>query len=135
MVIVIADSDGLAPTGMLQARLRGDVGKRAVTIVLEQMGGRSLPGGKTFQARTIHQENVEPAVTVVIVESHAAAGRLQQIFIFVFSAKNRFEIESGFASDVDETNVQAVRGGGRLFFCSTDCWMWGASLLGLFPWP
>ena len=64
-----------------------------------------MPGGETVEASAIHQENIQPAVIVVIVECNAAAGRLQQIFVLVLASENRFDIKPRFASHVDEIDA------------------------------
>ena len=84
IIVIVSDAHALAPAGMQQAGLRGDVGECAIAIVLEQMGRGSLAGGKTFQTRTVDQENIEPAVVVVIVERNAAAGRSSK-YLFLCS--------------------------------------------------
>ncbi len=107
VVVVVADADALSPAGVRHAGLRGDVGEGAVAIVLEQMRGGFLSGREAFQTRAVHQENIQPAVVVVVVESDAAAGGLQQIFVLVLAAVDGFGVESGFAGDVDEAQSQA----------------------------
>ena len=86
--------------------MSGDVGESAVAIVFEEAIGGLLAGGKAFQARAVHQENIEPAIVVVIVESDAATGGLQQIFVLVLAAKNHFGVEAGFFRDVDEIDPE-----------------------------
>lgn len=61
--------------------------------------------GKSFEAPAVHQENVQPVVAVIVVESDAAASCFEQIFIFVFAAEDSFGVEAGFASDVDEADA------------------------------
>jgi hypothetical protein len=67
VVVVVADADGLSPAGMNQASLYGDVGEGAVAIIFVQAIGGLLARGKAFQARAVHQKNIEPAIVVVIV--------------------------------------------------------------------
>ena len=109
VVVVVADADALSPAGVSDAGFGGDIGESAVAIVLEQMRGGLLAGGEAFQARAVHQKNIEPAVVVVIVEGDAAAGGFEQIFILVLAAENRFGVESGFFRDVDEIDARAAR--------------------------
>ena len=106
VVVVVADADALAPAGVADSGFRGDVDKSSVAIILEKMRSGLLPCGKTFQARAVHEKNVEPAVVVVIVEGDAAAGRFEQIFVFVFAAEERFDVEAGFFRDVDEADAE-----------------------------
>src|SRR6266536_1891635 len=48
--------------GVGYASLQSNVGECAVSIIFEEMGRWLLALGETFQARSVHQENVEPAV-------------------------------------------------------------------------
>src|SRR5690348_6687878 len=86
VVIVVADANTLSPAGAGYARLGSNVGEGAVSIVLEKMRHWLLAFGKTFQARSVHQKNVEPAIVVIIVESDTAAGGLKKIFVLMLTA-------------------------------------------------
>src|SRR6266850_5638563 len=80
-----------------------------------------LSGGKTFEAPAVDEKNVEPAVLVVIVESDAAAGGFEKIFVLVLAAVNGFGVQAGFARDVKKGNAEIVRGNsssGLLRSCS-----------------
>src|SRR5260370_2097123 len=111
VVLVLADAHGLSPAGMNEASLRGDIREGGVAIIFVQAIGGLLASGKAFQARAVHQKNIEPAIVVGIVESDATTGGLQQIFVFMLAAKNRFGVEASFLRNVDE--VDAERRGGR----------------------
>ena len=100
IVVIISNANALPPAAMAQSSFCGHVGECAVAIVLEQMRRGFVSRGKAFQSRAIHQKNVEPAVVVVVVEGHSAAGGLQQIFVLMFSAKNGFHVQTGFAADI-----------------------------------
>ena len=65
--------------------------------------------GKTFEAPAVHKKNIEPVVVVVIVERDAAARGLEQIFILVFPAEDSFDVEAGFAGDVEEADADFLR--------------------------
>ena len=81
----------------------GDVGEGSVAIVFEEMRSRFLsPAGNPSKTRTIHQKNVQPAVVVVVVKRDAAAGGLEQIFVFVLAAEDGFGVEAGRAPDIDK---------------------------------
>jgi len=122
VVVVVADAGSLAPAGMEQAGFGSDVGEGAVAIVLEQMIDGLLTGGKAFEARAVDEKNVEPAVVVVVVESHAAAGSLEEVFVLVLAAENGFNVEAGVARVVEEGDADIVgarfgregRGGGGI---------------------
>src|SRR5277367_4338233 len=88
IVVVVADADALAPAGRSQAGLFGDVGERAVVIVVVETVGRTLASGKSFQPRAIYEKNVGPAVVVIIEDGHAAARGLDDVFLGVDTAKD-----------------------------------------------
>ena len=114
---------------MHQSGLGRHVGKRSVAIVLEKMIGRFLSSGKPFQARAVHQKNVEPAVVVVIIESHAAPGRLEKVFVLVLAAVDGFCSESGFPGHIHKGDAQILsrsrgsqrRSSGILERCANRC--------------
>ena len=70
----------------------GYVGKCAVAIVLEEMRRGFAAGGEAFEARSVHQENVEPAVVVVVIERDSAASGLQQVFVLMLAAVNGIRV-------------------------------------------
>ena len=74
VVVKVADADACLPSRASNTRLLGDVGERAVAIVLVELrrgSGARRPVG--VQARAVAQVNVQPAVIVVIEKSKAAA--------------------------------------------------------------
>src|SRR6516165_8054623 len=91
---------------MQQPRFRGYVGERSVAIVLEQTVRGRLIRRKSLETRSVHQENIEPAIVVVVVERHTTPGRLQQIFVLVLPAENSRRFQSRFLRDIHETNAQ-----------------------------
>ena len=86
---------------MRQARLPGDVGERAVAVVVEQITGRAAVAHFGVEAAAVDEEDVEPAVVVVVEERRAAAHLLEQE-LFV----------AGTAGDV--TRAQQAGGGGHV---------------------
>ena len=75
----------------------------------------SSPGGKPSKPPAVDEENVEPAVVVVIVESDAAARGLEQVLVLMLAAENCFGVQAGFLGDVDEGDAEIggrrIRGG------------------------
>src|ERR1700722_11970218 len=69
----------------------------------------SAPGGKPPNPRAVHQKNVEPAVVVVIVESHAAACGFEQILVFLLGSENSFHVQARLASYVEKADA-GIRG-------------------------
>ena len=113
VVVVIADADSLAPAGMQEPGFLGDVGEGAVAIVSEKMIGGLLTNWKAFKARAVNQENVKPAVVIVIVESDAAASRFEKEFVFVLAAEDGLGVKAGFAGDVEEGDAEILSRGRR----------------------
>ena len=66
VIVVVADAHALAPAGSGQPGFNGHVGERAVVIVAIQTIRRTLTSRKSFEPRSVHQENIEPAIVVVI---------------------------------------------------------------------
>src|SRR5580700_225058 len=55
VVVVIADTAGLSPTGAhFEARTLGDVGKRAVAIIFEEPTMRFVTLRKSFETPAVH---------------------------------------------------------------------------------
>src|SRR5689334_5194220 len=70
------------------------------------MADRFLSLRKALEARAVDEEDVEPAIVVVVVERHAATGGLQQILVLVLAAENRLRVQAGFFCDVHEGDAQ-----------------------------
>src|SRR5579862_9612740 len=70
------------------------------------MGSRRAAGGKALKPGTVHQEDIEPAIVVVIVKSDAASGGFEEIFIFVFAAEDGFRIQTRFTANVQEADAK-----------------------------
>ncbi len=91
VVIVIADAAALAPASARHAGFDRHVGERAVAIILEQAAHRSVVLGPIgLKACAVHEENIQPAVMIVVVERHAAAGGFQQIAVVALGSENGF---------------------------------------------
>src|SRR5208282_6023841 len=71
VVVVVADADAHRPTGIEQAGLSSDVGERTIAIVLVKAIAGS--GRDAFQAAATEDEDVHPAIVVVIEEGATAA--------------------------------------------------------------
>src|SRR5277367_879622 len=65
VIVIIADADALAPSGVGEAGFLRDVGERAVVIVVVKMARGRLACGKTVERGAVHDEDVWPAVVVV----------------------------------------------------------------------
>src|SRR5262249_1519249 len=107
---VVANAYALSPTGVLEPSLQSDVGESSVAIVLKKMIERLLPGRKTVEARAVHQENVEPAIVVVVVERNAAAGGLEQIPVLVLTAEDGNGVQARFFRHIDKADAEVGAG-------------------------
>src|SRR5260370_31402853 len=67
---------------------------------------RFLPSRKTFEAPAVDEENIQPAVAVVIVESDTATGGFEKVFVFVFAAEDGFCVQAGLTRNVEEGNTK-----------------------------
>src|SRR2546429_395345 len=78
------------------------------------MTNRLLPFGESLKSPSVHEKDVEPSIVIVVVESDAAAGGLEKIFVLVFPAKDGLGVQPGLPSDIHKTQAQwqATR-----FFC------------------
>ena len=84
VVVVIADADAGLPAGARQSGSFGDVGERAVAIVLVQMRSGRLSGRPRFaETRSVREINIEPAVVIVIEEGDAAAFGLDDVALVI----------------------------------------------------
>src|SRR5437016_5615970 len=78
------------------------------------MANRLLPFGESLKPPAVHEKDVEPSIVIVVVESDAAAGGLEKIFVLVFPAKDGLGVQPGLPSDIHKSHAQwgAIR-----FFC------------------
>ena len=82
VVVVVADTAGLAPAGLvLEAGAFGHVCEGAVAIVFEEAAVRLLAGREAFQAPAVDEEEVLPAVVVIVVKGEAAAGGFKEVLV------------------------------------------------------
>jgi len=92
VVIVIAYANTLSPSGTRETCLDRDISEGAITVIFEEVTRGLLALGKAFQTPAVYQENVEPAIVVVVIERYSTACRLQQVFVFLYSAENCLRI-------------------------------------------
>ncbi len=88
VVIVVSDTNSLAPSRRDESRLLSHIGESSIMIVMIQMVRGSLIGGEALQRCAIHDEDVGPSVVVIIENGDAGSGRLDDIFLGVHSAEN-----------------------------------------------
>src|SRR5262249_18818899 len=78
VVVVVADTDALSPSMANETGFLRDVGEGTVTIIFVEVVGGLFAFGEVGQPPTVDDEDVEPAVVVVIEERNAAPGCGQQ---------------------------------------------------------
>ncbi len=110
VVVVVPDADSGSPTHGTQAGLFRDIGERPVTIVLVEAVGRARRSAVEAGAR--EQEDIHPAVVVVVDERTAAARRLQDVLLAFDASIDRRRVQPGGGSDVDEVCVERAPGRG-----------------------
>src|SRR5271165_124972 len=90
VVVVIADADALPPAGMGEAGFLRDVGKGAVVIVVVQVVGGGCAGGEAVERCAVDEEDVGPAVVVVVEDGHTGTGGLDDVFFGGGAAEGDF---------------------------------------------
>jgi hypothetical protein len=109
VIVVVTDADALAPAGMGQAGFFSDIGKRAVVVVVVEMIGRSLLYGGVFEFRAVDDEDVGPAVVVVVEDRDAGAGGFDDVFFGGDTAEGVGHGEAGLFRDVREVSGRLGR--------------------------
>src|SRR5882762_7546185 len=102
VVVVIADAHPLAPAGVCQPGLFGDIGESAVVIVVVEVARRRSGSWQGFQFRAVHDENIRPTIVVVIKNGYAGARGFNDVFFCRFAAKNYRSSEPSFLRHVGE---------------------------------
>jgi hypothetical protein len=113
IVVVVADTAGLAPAGAGEAGFLRDIGEGAVAIVLEEMADRFLSLGKSLKAPAVVELDVEPVVLVVVKEGRATACGFKQVFVAVFATEDGFDVEAGLFGNVRELDTEGRAYDGR----------------------
>ena len=62
--------------------------------------------GEAFEAPSIYEEHVEPAVVIVVVEAESAARRFQQILVLPDTAVDSFDVEPRTFDDIHEADTE-----------------------------
>ena len=102
VVVVIAHADALAPPGGGESGFDGDIREGAVMIVAVEMTGGGFALGSAFESGAIDEEDVGPAVVVVVEDGDASAGGFEDVFFGVDAAEYGFGGQAGLLGYVGE---------------------------------
>ena len=107
VIVIISDTHALAPSCARQPGFDGDIGKCAVSIVFVEPADRlGAFGIGCIETRSIHEEDVEPAVVVIVEKRNAAAGSFEQILVTSLGPEDRLRMQAGFSSHIYELNAK-----------------------------
>ena len=87
-----------------QTRFLGDVGKGAIAVILIEPVGRPLH--RPFVACPRQQEDVEPAVVVIVEEGDTATHRLQDVIHAIWGTEDHRCAQASARGDIGEVRVK-----------------------------
>ena len=90
----------MPPSAPRQIGLFSNIGKRSVLVVAVEMIGRLLALRKSLKRGSVDEENVEPAVVVVIEQGDAAPRGLDDVFLLGLSARHVPRSQTCFGRDI-----------------------------------
>ena len=108
VVIVISNGDAGGPEGACQTRFFRRIRKSAVAVVMVQADGG--PFGSIFEAAPGEDDDIEPAVVVVIEEGCTTAHGFEDVVCVVGVAIDNGGMEPGGAGDVGEAGMKGFAG-------------------------
>ena len=73
IIVIVAGTDALSPTGQRRASFAGYVLERSIAIVVIEMAGRFLPFGEALKRGAVDEKDVRPPIIVIIDERRAAS--------------------------------------------------------------
>ena len=108
VVVVVADADTGGPDGALEAGFLRDIREGAVPIIpVKAIAGLR---GRAVQTRSAGNEDIEPAVVIVIEKGDAAAVGFEDVLLGVRVAVDDGFREAGLRRDVGEPERGRRRG-------------------------
>ena len=103
VVIVVAGTDSLPPSGLDQAGLLSDIDKSPIALIaIKVISGRGA--ARRTHSGSIHQKDIEQAVVVIVEESDPAARALKDVALSLVSAVDVHCRQAGTSRDVFEMN-------------------------------
>ncbi len=102
IIVIVADTYALAPTGESDSCASGDIGESSVVVVMEEVacGIAFRCGG--VERGAINEEDVLPAVAVVVENGNAGAGGLEDIALSFLASVDVMDEDACLAGYVDE---------------------------------
>ncbi len=113
VVVVVADRDALSPPAAGDAGGDGHVGERPVAVVPVERAARALAVRESRQRRSVGEEQVEPAVAVVIEEGDARARGFEDVGARVLAAVGGPESEARGGGTVHEDDRRRGESAGQ----------------------
>src|SRR5580698_9890978 len=101
VVVIVADANALAPTGVSEAGFFRDVGEGAVVIIVVKMACGCFTGG-SVEAGAVDDKYVGPAVVVVVEDGDSRSGSFKDVFFGVHAAEHHWVRETCFLGDIGE---------------------------------
>ena len=103
VVVVVAGAGAHPVLAMADARSIGHVLERAVAAIPVQAVPRLLRHRRIGERATVDEEDVDPAVVVVVEEQPARADGFDQVFVGA-RAVDVAEVDAGVAADIGESH-------------------------------
>ena len=88
IVVVIPDTNTLAPSGCHEPCLHRYICECTIVIVVIQVASRTIPGREPLQRGAVHDKDVRPPVVVIIENSDACTSRFNDVFLDARSTEN-----------------------------------------------
>ena len=110
VVVVISDADAVAPARVAEPCLVGHVGESAIAIVVIEVIRGFAAGREPFVLGAVQQENVEPAVLVVVIEGDPAAVGFHDVLLLVLIAVNQGSGKTRARRDIREGDREGLAG-------------------------
>ena len=109
IVVEVPNAAPLAPSRVRQAGFAGDIRECAVPVVVEQVASRGSATSCSLERGAVDDENVRPAIVVVVEEGDAPTHHLQQEPLIDSVA----ELIDGLVHSSLRADVYEIRGGCR----------------------
>src|SRR5262249_12544581 len=103
------------PTSGEEVRSCRNVSKSSIVVVVIKVAGGRASRRETFQRSAIDEEDVGPAIVVVIKDGHSCSGALQNVSAAHLAAKDIDGGEPGLLGDIYEFGDRCRLGRGKYY--------------------